>query len=72
MSDSSEKSTDNSKPAVNSKNLDVSLDRSSENVDRCIENVDENRSEIVQAPIELRRFSRVRRPPERYGDCHYY
>ena len=72
VSDSSKKSTDNSKPADNSKNLDVSLDRSSKNLDRSIENVDENRSEIAQAPIELRRSSRVRRPPERYGDCHYY
>ena len=71
--DSSEKSTDDSNPAGNPKTLDVSLDRSSENVDRSIENVGENRrSEIVQAPTELRRSSRVRRPPERYGDCRYY
>ena len=54
VSDSSEKSTDNSKPADDSKILDVSLDRSSENVDRSIENVDKNCSEISQAPTELR------------------
>ena len=53
VSDSSEKSTDTSKPAGNSKNLDVSLDRSSENVDRSIENLGENRSsEIAQFPTE--------------------
>ena len=50
----------------------MSLDHSSENVDRSIENVSENRSEIAQAPTEFRRSSRVRRPPECYGDCHYY
>ena len=72
VSDSSEKSTDNSKPADNSKNLDVSLYRSSENANRSIENLDENCSEIAQAPTELRRSSRVRRPLECYDDCHYY
>ena len=54
-------------PQASGKNTDVDTSVFDGN-----DSVDENCNEIAQAPTELPRSSRVLRPPESYGDCHYY
>ena len=55
----------------NAEDKDDSNDRNS-HPGETVDEATNNQNELTKSSSELRRSTRVRHPPDRYGDCQYY